>query len=125
LGQQIPKELSFSWSLRDITVQRISQKVFNHNIMQAFCACHTTIVSLYSFPQKASSYHLKERPVPRGTTYFTDASVLTPAFGNPPTVIIGPGESSMAHKTDEFCYISKIEAATEAYLEIAKKWCKL
>ena len=42
-----------------------------------------------------------------------------------PDEIIGPGESSMAHKTDEFCYISKIEAATEAYLEIAKKWCKL
>ncbi len=68
---------------------------------------------------------LKERPVPRGATYFTDASMLTPAFGNPPTVILGPGEPTMAHKTDEFCYISRIEDATEAYLEIAKKWCNL
>ena len=68
---------------------------------------------------------LKERPVARGVTYFTDASVLTPALGNPPTIILGPGEAVMAHKTDEFCYISKIEEASAAYLEIAKKWCGL
>ena len=67
---------------------------------------------------------LKESPVPRGVAYFTDASILTPAFGNPPTIILGPGEPSMAHKTDEFCYVSKIMEATEAYLEIAEKWCE-
>ncbi len=66
---------------------------------------------------------LKERPVARGVTYFTDASVLTPAFGNPPTIILGPGDPVMAHKTDEYCEISKIEEASEAYLEIARKWC--
>ena len=66
---------------------------------------------------------LKERPVPQGATYFTDASALTAALGNPPTIILGPGEQTMAHKSDEFCYISKIEMATEAYLQIAKKWC--
>lgn len=67
--------------------------------------------------------YLKERPVARGLTYFTDASVLTPALGNPPTLILGPGEPEMAHKTDESCSISKIEAASEAYLEIARRWC--
>lgn len=66
---------------------------------------------------------LKERPVARGVTYFTDASVLTPAFGNPPTIILGPGDPGMAHKTDEYCEISKIEEAVAAYLEIARKWC--
>ena len=49
-----------------------------------------------------------KRPVPGGASYFTDCSVLTPAYGNPPTIILGPGESEMAHKTDEFCYLSKI-----------------
>jgi len=68
---------------------------------------------------------LGESPVPRGVSYFTDASVLTPAFGNPPTIILGPGEPEMAHKPNEFCYISKIEQAAEAYLEIAKNWCEL
>jgi len=66
---------------------------------------------------------IEERPVPRVASYFTDASALTPALGNPPTIILGPGEPEMAHKTDEFCYISKIEEATEAYVEIGRKWC--
>jgi succinyl-diaminopimelate desuccinylase len=68
---------------------------------------------------------LKERPVPRGVTYFTDASFLTPAFGNAPTIILGPGEPTQAHKTDEFCYTHKIKEAAEAYYEIAKDWCEL
>ncbi len=69
------------------------------------------------------SFH-QERPVPRGVAYFTDASILTPAFNNPPTVILGPGDPAMAHKTDEFCHISKIEEAAEVYFEIARKWCE-
>ena len=68
---------------------------------------------------------LKERPVARGVSYFTDASFLTPAFGNAPTIILGPGEPTQAHKTDEFCYIEKIEEAADAYFEIAKAWCGL
>jgi succinyl-diaminopimelate desuccinylase len=68
---------------------------------------------------------LHEPPVPRGVSYFTDASVLTPALGDPPTIILGPGEPEMAHKPNEFCYASKIEQAAEAYVEIAKKWCAL
>ena len=61
---------------------------------------------------------LDEPPMAKGVTYFTDASFLTPAFGNPPTVILGPGEPTMAHKTDEFCYLPKIEEAVEIYLKI-------
>jgi len=67
--------------------------------------------------------HIDEKPFPRGVTYFTDASALTAAFGNPPTIILGPGEAEQAHKTDEYCHISKIEAVTEAYFEIARRWC--
>lgn len=69
--------------------------------------------------------HLGERPVERGVTYFTDASIFTPALGYPPTLILGPGEAAMAHKTDEYCSLSSIETATEAYLEIAGRWCGL
>lgn len=68
---------------------------------------------------------LKERPAARGTGYFTDGSVLTSAFGHPPTVILGPGEPTAAHKTDEFCYISKLKDATEAYTQILRAWCHL
>jgi len=68
---------------------------------------------------------LGERPAPSAASFFTDASVLTPAYDNPPTIILGPGEPAMAHKTDEYCYISKIEEATQAYVEIAMDWCGL
>ena len=66
---------------------------------------------------------LKQRPRPAGAPYFTDASALKPACGDPPTVILGPGEPEMAHRTDELCYVSKLDAAVEAYVEIAKRWC--
>jgi succinyl-diaminopimelate desuccinylase len=68
--------------------------------------------------------YLKTRPIAKGATFFTDASVLTPAFGYPPTVVLGPGEPEMAHKTNEFCHISKIEESMEIYMKIAEKWCR-
>lgn len=54
--------------------------------------------------------------------YFTDASVLTPFFGGVPTVILGPGEISVAHKTDEYCEIRQIEQAVEIYRAIISSW---
>lgn len=67
--------------------------------------------------------YLGERPGPRGINYFTDASVLTPAYGNVPTVILGPGEAQVAHKTDEYCSISKLQQSFEIYSELIRKWC--
>ena len=60
----------------------------------------------------------------RGASYFTDAAALTPAFGGPPTVILGPGEPAMAHQTDEYCVVERIEQAVEIYTEIIERWCK-
>jgi succinyl-diaminopimelate desuccinylase len=57
--------------------------------------------------------------------YFTDASVLTPAMGSPPTAIIGPGELALAHQTDEYCFVSRIEQATEIYSRMIRNWCKV
>ncbi len=63
------------------------------------------------------------RPEPSTVPYFTDASMLSPALGSPPTVILGPGEPELAHKTDEYCYIHKIEEAAQIYLRILESWC--
>ena len=63
-----------------------------------------------------------ETPEVRTATYFTDASALTPAYGGPPTVILGPGEATMAHQTDEYCVVDRIDQAVDAYVEIAKRW---
>jgi succinyl-diaminopimelate desuccinylase len=66
-----------------------------------------------------------ERPVPRAAPYFTDAAALTPAYGGPPTVILGPGELSMAHQTDEYCEVERLEEAVDLFTEIARRWCRL
>lgn len=67
---------------------------------------------------------LGEAPVVKGATYFTDASALTPAMGGLPTVILGPGEAAMAHQTDEYCLVSRIDQAVEAYRQIIEDWCR-
>lgn len=47
--------------------------------------------------------------------YFTDAAILSPAFGNAPAVIIGPGEPDVAHQTDEYCPVDALLTATDLY----------
>jgi len=64
-----------------------------------------------------------ERHAPAAATYFTDASVLTPAYGGIPTVVLGPGEMALCHQTDEHCRVGRIEQAVAAYVEIARSWC--
>jgi succinyl-diaminopimelate desuccinylase len=60
-----------------------------------------------------------------GATYFTDAGELKPGMGNPPTVILGPGEPAMAHQTDEYCLVSRVEQGEAIYLEAIAQWCGL
>ena len=59
---------------------------------------------------------------PRVVPYFTDASLLLPALGNPPCIILGPGEPSMAHQTDEYCLLSRLEEAERLYGELIGDW---
>jgi succinyl-diaminopimelate desuccinylase len=58
----------------------------------------------------------------RTATYFTDASILTPAYGDIPTLIMGPGEAAMAHQTDEYCEVARIEQAVAAYTRLIEAW---
>ncbi len=59
-----------------------------------------------------------DKEYPKALPYLTDGSVLQKAFNGVPTIILGPGEPEMAHQTDEFCYIKKIEEAVEIYKTI-------
>ena len=68
---------------------------------------------------------IDEAPEPRGINYFTDASVLTRAYGGPPTVVCGPGEPGQAHGTDEWCSVERLEASAEGIFEVARRWCRL
>lgn len=58
----------------------------------------------------------------RTATYFTDASVLAPALGDAPTLILGPGEPTQAHQTDEWCSVQRIHEATEIYRRLIAAW---
>jgi succinyl-diaminopimelate desuccinylase len=66
-----------------------------------------------------------ERHAPDIATYFTDAEALSRGYGHPPTVILGPGEPDLAHQTDEYCHIYRIEQARAAFVEIARRWCDI
>ena len=67
---------------------------------------------------------LFEQPLqPKIISYFTDAAALLAPLGNPPTIILGPGEAQMAHQTDEFCYVDKIAQAEQLYRKLILDWC--
>ena len=67
--------------------------------------------------------YLGARPEPKVATYFTDAAALTPAYGSPPTVVLGPGEPHMAHQTDEYCVIERVKSSVSLYQQIIANWC--
>jgi succinyl-diaminopimelate desuccinylase len=61
------------------------------------------------------------RPGP-AMPFFTDGSVLGPAQAAP-VVILGPGDTELAHQTDESCSVEAIEDATAIYRELIEAWC--
>jgi succinyl-diaminopimelate desuccinylase len=61
---------------------------------------------------------------PGAATFFTDASVLTPAMGTPKTIILGPGEPGQAHQTDEWCSVARIGEAAAIYKRVMRDWVK-
>lgn len=54
--------------------------------------------------------------------FFSDASVFQPHY-RCPTIILGPGELSTAHQTDEYCIVEKIREAEEIYFKVIGSWC--
>ena len=59
---------------------------------------------------------------PGCVSYFTDASIFTPAFDTVPTVILGPGEPTVAHMTDEYCEVKKLQDSVGIYAELIRRW---
>ncbi len=67
--------------------------------------------------------HTGARPEPKTLPFFTDASILAEAL-DAPVVIMGPGETALAHQTDEFCFVEKIPEAVTLYSQIIDAWCR-
>jgi succinyl-diaminopimelate desuccinylase len=66
---------------------------------------------------------LGDRPVPRTITFSTDGADLKRGFGGPPAVILGPGEPKLAHQTDEWCSIRRIEESVDLFGRLMRNWC--
>ena len=62
-------------------------------------------------------------PAKAGTaTYFTDASIFVRAMDGVPALVLGPGEPTLAHQTDEWCSVERIPQAVAIYREMIRDW---
>jgi succinyl-diaminopimelate desuccinylase len=68
---------------------------------------------------------LDARPTPKTITFSTDGSDLKRGFGGPPAVILGPGEPTLAHQTDEWCSMHRIEQSTDLFSQLMRRWCRI
>jgi succinyl-diaminopimelate desuccinylase len=89
------------------------------------------VPSLYTDPDDAWVQQVYEtcapllggRPTPRTITFSTDGADLKRGFGGPPAVILGPGEPKLAHQTDEWCSMARIEQSVDLFRTLMRKWC--
>jgi succinyl-diaminopimelate desuccinylase len=130
----VPDEATFTIDMRTIPVQRHAEI---RTRIQSMVGAEAQIEPIVDLPGirtseedplaqialEAARAATGEKLEPGAATYFTDASVLTPAYGGIPTVVLGPGEMALCHQTDEYCLVSRVEAAVSAYAAIAKKVC--
>ncbi|MBD0777581.1 M20 family metallopeptidase [Maribacter sp. ANRC-HE7] len=104
---KLQKELGEEVSIETLTdLIAVSTEEKDPFVQRVYDAC--------GIPKNAPDY-------PRALPYLTDGSVLQGAYGGIPTVILGPGQPEMAHQTDEFCYVDKLEKAVEIYTNILLK----
>jgi len=130
----VPDEATFTIDLRTIPAQRHAQIRAQ---LQTLLGADAEIVPLVDLegirtPDDDPFVHIAleaaraatgEKLQPGAATYFTDASVLMPAYGGVPTGVLGPGEMALCHQTDEYCLVSRVEAAVAAYTAIARRVC--
>src|SRR5689334_282013 len=88
------------------------------------------VEAIYSNPDQPWMQHvfavaekrIGEQPEPRSATYFTDAAVLNAVYRDVPICVLGPGEPQLAHQTDEYCLIDRVEQSVAIYSELIDEW---
>ena len=69
---------------------------------------------------------LGERPKPRTITFSTDGADLKRGFGGAiPAIVLGPGEPKLAHQTDEWCSMARIDQSVELFTTLMRDWCSI
>jgi succinyl-diaminopimelate desuccinylase len=72
---------------------------------------------------EACTPYLGARPLPKTITFSTDGADLKRGFGGPPAVIVGPGEPQLAHQTDEWCSMTRIDQSVDLFRKLMRDWC--
>jgi succinyl-diaminopimelate desuccinylase len=68
---------------------------------------------------------LDGRPTPKTITFSTDGADLKRGYGtSPPAVILGPGEPKLAHQTDEWCSLDRLEQSVDLFRTLMLRWCE-
>ena len=88
------------------------------------------VEAIYSSPESAwmqqvfaaAERRIGERPRARSATYFTDAAVLNAVYRDVPICVLGPGEPQLAHQTDEYCLVDRVEQSVDMYAELLRAW---
>ena len=88
------------------------------------------VEAIYSSPESdwmqqvfaAAERQIGERPRARSATYFTDAAVLNAVYRDVPICVLGPGEPQLAHQTDEYCLVDRVEQSADMYAELLREW---
>jgi succinyl-diaminopimelate desuccinylase len=87
--------------------------------------------SLYTEPSdewvqrvfEACTPFLGSRPAPRTITFSTDGADLKRGFGGAiPAVVLGPGEPKLAHQTDEWCSLARLEESIDLFRTLMLDW---
>jgi succinyl-diaminopimelate desuccinylase len=90
----------------------------------------TDTPSLYSEPDEwiesvyaVATPFIDGRPEPKTIMFSTDGADLKRGYGGAiPAVIIGPGQPELAHQTDEWCSIARIDQSVEIFARIMRDW---
>jgi succinyl-diaminopimelate desuccinylase len=88
------------------------------------------VEAIYSNPESgwmqqvfaAAERQIGERPQARSATYFTDAAVLNAVYRDVPICVLGPGEPQLAHQTDEYCLVDRVEQSVDMYADLLRAW---
>ena len=86
--------------------------------------------TLYSEPDEwiesvfdAATPFINRRPIPETIMFSTDGADLKRGYGGTiPAVILGPGQPEMAHQTDEWCSVHRIDQSVEIFEKIMRDW---
>ena len=69
---------------------------------------------------------LGARPQPKTITFSTDGADLKRGFGGAiPAIVLGPGEPKLAHQTDEWCSLTRIDQSVELFASLMRDWCSV